>query len=121
MAHILIIDDSPTEIHVLRGILEKNGHSVITASSGEEGVAVAKEKVPDLVLMDVVMPGLNGFQATRQIAQAAETAEVPVIVVSTKDQAADRVWAMRQGAKEYITKPVVEKTLMAAINKQLAA
>ncbi|WP_017942875.1 MULTISPECIES: PleD family two-component system response regulator [unclassified Thioalkalivibrio] len=121
MARILIVDDSPTEIHVLRTMLEKHGHSVTTAESGEDGVAAAKSQVPDLVLMDVVMPGLNGFQATRQLSQAEETSHVPVVVVSTKDQATDRVWAMRQGARDYITKPVVEKNLLETIGKYLSA
>ncbi|WP_019625104.1 PleD family two-component system response regulator [Thioalkalivibrio sp. ALJT] len=121
MARILIVDDSPTEIHALRKMLEKHGHSVTTAGSGEAGIAAAKEQVPDLILMDVVMPGLNGFQATRQLARAQETAHVPVVVVSTKDQATDRVWAMRQGARDYLTKPVAEKNLLDTIGKYLAA
>ncbi|OOC09216.1 MULTISPECIES: response regulator [Thioalkalivibrio] len=121
MARILIIDDSPTEIHVLRTMLEKNGYSVSTAASGEEGVETARAQVPDLVLMDVVMPGLNGFQATRELSKQEETANVPVVVVSTKDQATDRVWAMRQGARDYITKPVTEDTLLQTIEKYLSA
>lgn len=115
MAHILIVDDSPTERHVLQGMLERNGMKVSLATSGEEGVARAKELMPDLVLMDVVMPGLNGFQATRELTKTAETASIPVILVTTKDQETDRIWGMRQGAKEYLTKPVQEAQLLAAI------
>ncbi|WP_370980737.1 twitching motility response regulator PilH [Agaribacterium sp. ZY112] len=115
MAKILIVDDSPTETYKLSGVLERNGHSVITAVNGEEGVATAKQELPDLVLMDIVMPGLNGFQATRQLSKAAETANIPVIIVTTKDQETDRVWGMRQGAKAYLTKPIDEKELMSTI------
>ena len=112
MAQILIVDDSPTEIHVLTTILEKQGHQVITAPNGEEGVATAKAEKPDLILMDVVMPGMNGFQATRTISKDPETASIPIIIVTTKDQETDRVWGLRQGAKDYVTKPVNETELV---------
>jgi len=112
MAHILVVDDSPTEIHVCKTILEKNGHQVTTAQSGEEGVEVAKKVLPDLILMDVVMPGLNGFQATRQLSNEPSTSGIPVVIVTTKDQETDKVWAMRQGGKDYIVKPVKEKDLL---------
>ena len=117
MAKVLIVDDSPTETYKLTGMLEKNGHSVITAEDGEQGVATAKAEIPDLVLMDIVMPGLNGFQATRQLSKAPETSHVPVIIVTTKDQETDRVWGMRQGAKAYLTKPIDEKDLIATIKQ----
>ncbi|WP_086929590.1 twitching motility response regulator PilH [Agarilytica rhodophyticola] len=117
MAKVLIVDDSPTETYKLTGMLEKNGHSVITAVNGEEGVATAKAHKPDLVLMDIVMPGLNGFQATRQLTKGAETSHIPVIIVTTKDQETDRVWGMRQGAKAYLTKPIDEKELSAIMKK----
>ena len=120
MAQILIVDDSPTEIHVLTTILEKLGHSITTAPNGEEGIAQAKEVKPDLILMDVVMPGMNGFQATRQISKDAETAHIPIIIVTTKDQETDRVWGLRQGAKDYLTKPVDEATLIEKVGALLA-
>ncbi len=120
MAKILVVDDSPTEVHVLQTMLEKNGHEVIVASSGEDGIITAKETQPDLVLMDVVMPGMNGFQATRQLTKQKETASIPVIIVTTKDQETDKVWAMRQGAKDYIVKPVQEKALLERVNNALA-
>lgn len=119
MAKVLIVDDSPTEVHVLKTFLEKNGHDVGVAQSGEEGIVVAKTMLPDVVLMDVVMPGMNGFQATRQLSQQAETANTPVIVVTTKDQETDKVWAKRQGAVDYIVKPVQEKALIDALNRVL--
>ncbi len=121
MAQILIVDDSPTEAHILKGMLEKNGFEIETAENGTEGIERAKELKPDLILMDVVMPGLNGFQATRQLTKNKETAEIPVIIVTTKDQETDRVWGLRQGAKDFLTKPVSEKTLMEKINAILAA
>ena len=119
MAHILIVDDSPTEIHVLSAILQKNGFQVSTAADGEQGIATARQQQPDLVLMDVVMPGMNGFQATRQLSKDAATAAIPVIIVTTKDQETDRVWGLRQGAKDYVTKPVVEGELIAKIKAVL--
>lgn len=119
MARILIVDDSPTEMHVLKSMLEKNGYQTITATSGEQGVEVAKAEKPDLVLMDVVMPGLNGFQATRQLTKGTDTAAIPVIICTTKDQETDRVWGMRQGAKDYITKPVAEGDLIGKIKSAL--
>ncbi len=115
MAKVLIVDDSPTETYKLTSMLEKHGHSVVTAENGEAGVAEAKKQQPDVVLMDVVMPGLNGFQATRQLSKGSETSSIPVIIVTTKDQETDKVWGMRQGAKAYLTKPVQEKMLIETI------
>jgi twitching motility two-component system response regulator PilH len=120
MAQILVVDDSPTEIHVVRSILEKLGHQIVTAPNGEEGVKAAKSVKPDLILMDVVMPGMNGFQACRTITRDPETSGIPVIMVTSKDQETDRVWGLRQGAKDYITKPVAEKELADKIAQALA-
>lgn len=121
MARILIVDDSPTEIHVLKTILEKNGFEVASATSGEEGIQAAKKDQPNLILMDIVMPGMNGFQATRQISKDPETSTIPVIIVTTKDQETDRVWGLRQGARDYLTKPVSEPELLAKIGAVLGA
>jgi twitching motility two-component system response regulator PilH len=117
MATILIVDDSPTERHVLKTILEKYKINLIFATNGEEGVAMAKATPPDLILMDVVMPGLNGFQSTRLLSKTPETAAIPVIMVSTKDQETDKIWGMRQGAKGYLTKPVQEAELIGVIRE----
>lgn len=119
MARVLIVDDSPTETHKMSTILTKHGHDVLTAESGEQGVATAKSELPDVVLMDIVMPGLNGFQATRQLSKNDSTSHIPVIIVTTKDQATDRLWGERQGAKGYLTKPVNDAVLMTAINEVL--
>ena len=121
MAQVLIVDDSPTEAHVLKGMLEKNGYEIEIAESGAEGIERAKAFKPDLVLMDVVMPGLNGFQATRQLTKDPETSDIPVIIVTTKDQETDRVWGLRQGARDFLTKPVSEQKLMEKINAVLTA
>ena len=121
MARVLIVDDSPTETFKMTEILKKGGHEVLSAGGGEEGVAVAKKEIPDLVLMDVVMPGINGFQATRQITKNASTSHIPVIIVTTKDQETDRMWGKRQGATGYITKPINEKELAKAISAALAS
>ena len=113
--NVLIVDDSATDTHLLSEMLKKNGYSVLTATSGEEGIAKAKKDKPDLILMDIVMPGMSGFEATRAIAKNPETASIPVIVCSTKGQETDKAWGLRQGAKDYIVKPVVEKVLMEKI------
>ena len=116
---IMVVDDSPTERFFLQELLVKKGYSVITAENGEEAVAKSRGELPDLILMDVVMPGLNGFQATRTISREKSTSHIPVILVTTKDQETDRVWGMRQGAKGYLTKPVSEKDLQGAIQQYL--
>lgn len=120
MANILIIDDSPTEVHVFKTMLEKNGHTVFVSETGELGIKKAKDILPDLILMDIVMPGINGFQATRQLATIEETSHIPVIIVTTKDQETDKVWGIRQGAKDYIVKPVKENDLMTRVNAALS-
>ena len=119
MARILIVDDSPSQLMGIRRIVEKLGHEALTAEDGAAGVEVAKRELPDLVLMDVVMPNLNGFQATRSITREPTTSHIPVILVTTKDQDTDRVWGMRQGAKAYITKPFGEGELADIIQEWL--
>ena len=116
MARILVVDDSPTETEAFRAVLEKNGHEVLNAENGADGVAVARQELPDLVLMDIVMPGLNGFRATRQLTRSPETKNIPVVIVTTKDQETDRVWGKRQGASGYLVKPVSESRLLSEIN-----
>ena len=121
MSTILIIDDSPTELHLFQNMLEKNGFDTVVADSGEEGLKQAKISQPDCILMDVVMPGMNGFQATRKLSQDPVTAKIPVIIITTKNQETDKIWGMRQGAVEYVVKPVAEKQLVGTINKVMAA
>ena len=119
MARVLIVDDSPTETYRFKTMLEKHGHITLIADNGADGVAKARQEMPDLVLMDVVMPGLNGFQATRQLSKGVETAEIPIVIVTTKDQETDRVWGRRQGARDYLTKPVDETILIETISRLL--
>ncbi len=120
MTHILIVDDSPTEVHVFKTILERNQYQVSVATNGEEGIAKAIELKPDCILMDVVMPGKNGFQATRDLSRNPATSTIPVIIITTKDQETDKIWGMRQGASDYIVKPANEADLLARINKLLS-
>lgn len=121
MAKILIVDDSPTQMANLTGILQAHGHDTISADNGAAGISMAESDLPDLILMDVVMPELNGFQATRKISKNAATSHIPIILVTTKDQETDKVWGQRQGAKGYITKPPNERLLMEKVNELLAA
>lgn len=117
MARVLIVDDAETQIASIIKMLEKHGHEVILAPDGESGVRMTKEHKPDLVLMDIVMPGLNGFQATRQITHDEETKHIPVVLISTKDQETDKVWGSRQGAKGYLVKPVSEEMLLQVLQE----
>lgn len=112
---ILVVDDSPTDRYIISDILIKNGYQVDIAESGEEGVNKVREIRPDLVLMDVVMPGMNGYQATRILARDATTRHIPVILCTTKDQQTDKIWGIRQGARNYITKPVMAAELLQKI------
>ncbi|MBC7683385.1 MAG: response regulator [Ferruginibacter sp.] len=114
--NVLIVDDSKTELLYLTDLLEKNGMSVRTAENAEEAFRRLAEQKPDLILMDVVMPGQNGFQLTRTISRNPEFADVPIIMCTSKNQETDRVWGMRQGARDYITKPVNAAELKAKIS-----
>ena len=116
MALILIVDDSPTEVHVIRKALEKHGYQTAAAADGAEGIRLAKSMKPDLIFMDIVMPGVNGFQATRTLANDPETKRIPVIMVTSKAQETDRIWGMRQGARDYVVKPVDRAELLAKIS-----
>ncbi|MBT9612399.1 MAG: response regulator [Burkholderiales bacterium] len=115
MSKIMVVDDSPTERHFLGELLTKQGYQVVMAESGEEAMEKAKQLKPDLILMDVVMPGLNGFQATRAITKAEETKNIPVIMCTSKGQETDKVWGMRQGARDYVVKPVNKDDLLRKI------
>ena len=112
---ILVVDDSPTERHVLNELLTRNGYQVITAESGEEGIAKARSEMPDLILMDVVMPGLNGYQATRTLTRDEATKAIPIIVCTSKGQETDKIWGLRQGAIDYLIKPVNGDELLSKI------
>ena len=113
--NILVVDDSPTDRQHLSDILVKSGYAVTTAESGEEALAKVKQQRPDLVLMDVVMPGQSGYQATRTLSKDESTKGIPVIICTSKGQETDRIWGMRQGARDYIVKPVDQAELLAKI------
>ncbi|MEJ5210827.1 MAG: response regulator [Burkholderiales bacterium] len=115
ISKVLVVDDSPTERHFLSEILTKQGYQVIMAESGEEAMEKAKSQKPDLILMDVVMPGLNGFQATRAISRDDETKHIPIIMCTSKGQETDKVWGMRQGARDYLVKPINQDELLRKI------
>ncbi|MFL6664988.1 MAG: PleD family two-component system response regulator [Rhizobacter sp.] len=113
--NILLVDDSKTELHYLSDLLEKRGYKIRTAENGEEAMRRLGEEKPDLILMDVVMPGQNGFQLTRAITRDPRFVNVPVIMCTSKNQETDKVWGMRQGARDYIVKPVDADELVAKI------
>ena len=117
MARILLIEDSPTDRAVFTQWLQKGGHQVILATNAEDGIEIARKQLPDLVLMDVVLPGMSGFQATRALTRDAATSKIPVLIVSTKSMETDMAWGMRQGASDYVVKPPREDDLIARINK----
>ncbi|MBL6751073.1 MAG: response regulator [Nevskia sp.] len=119
MPRVMVVDDSPTDKAHLRQILTRAGYDVVEAATGQDAIQLAKAQQPDCVVMDVVMPGMNGFQATRQLSKDPSTAAIPIIVVSSKSQPTDRLWALRQGAKEYVVKPVTESELIDKIRAVL--
>jgi twitching motility two-component system response regulator PilH len=120
MSLIMIVDDSPTEVHIMKTALEKHGFRTMSAADGTECLTLARELKPDLIFMDVVMPGVNGFQATRKLASDPDTKSIPVIMVTSKDQETDRIWGMRQGAIDYLVKPVSMDKLIEKAQAALA-
>lgn len=121
MAHILVVDDSPTDVHMVKSALEEAGHQVSVATSADEGISQTRSLRPALVLMDVVFQGTSGFQAVRKLSKEPDTASIPVVIVSGKGQESDRAWGLRQGAADYLVKPLKPKELVEAVNKVLAA
>ena len=112
---VLVVDDSPTDRQFLLETLARKGYQVVTAESGEDAIAKAKTEMPDVILMDVVMPGLNGYQATRQITRDDATKHIPVIMCTTKGADTDKIWGLRQGANDYLVKPIDAGQLLAKI------
>jgi len=113
--NILVIDDSKTDFLYVKNILERGGYNVSYASSGKDGIEFAKTQKPDCILMDVVMPDMNGFQTTRAISRQAETSSIPILMLSSKSQKTDKVWAERQGASDYLVKPANPKILLSKL------
>ena len=121
MSKILIVDDSPAQLYSLRKLVEQAGHQAMVAESGEQALQLAAAECPEVILMDIVMPGMNGYQATRRLNRTEATRHIPVIFVSSRDGEADRQWGLRQGAREYVTKPVNPERLLTAISAAMAA
>jgi len=121
MALVLIVDDSPTEQHIFCKALERHGYQTVVASDGEEAIATAEQVHPEVIVMDVVMPGMNGFQATRKLSQNPATKDIPIVIVSGKGQETDRIWGLRQGAAQYLVKPVQEEQLAKAVEIAVSA
>jgi twitching motility two-component system response regulator PilH len=121
MPLILIVDDSPTEVHVMKKALEKHGFQTAVANDGAEGIRLAREMHPDLIFMDIVMPGMNGYQATRTLANDPNTRSIPIVMVTSKGQETDKIWGLRQGAIDYMVKPVSPDQLVAKAQATLAA
>ncbi|MCP4041600.1 MAG: response regulator [Gammaproteobacteria bacterium] len=119
MPHVLVVDDSSTEVSGIQEILKANGYRVSIANSGEECLSIAGKLRPDLVLMDVIMPGMSGFQATRKLTRDPVTASIPVVIISSKNAESDKVWGLRQGARDYIAKPFSAEVLIRAVKKNL--
>jgi twitching motility two-component system response regulator PilH len=121
MALILIVDDSPTEVHVMQKALERHGYRTAIAADGAEGVRLARQMHPDLIFMDIVMPGVNGYQATRALVNDPDTRSIPIVMVTSKGQEADKAWGLRQGAVDYLVKPVSPDELVQKAQATLAA
>lgn len=114
---VLVVDDSPTELKLVVTALQQKGYDVITATNGEEGLEKATRERPSLVIFDVVMPKMNGFQACRQLKTNEATKTIPVLLLTSKSQESDKFWGFRQGADGYVTKPFTDDSLFAEINK----
>lgn len=114
---ILIVDDSAVERQLLKNMIEGLGFIIIEAENGESGIKMALEFEPEIILMDVVMPGINGFQATKQITNNEKLKGVPVIMCTSKNQETDKVWGAKQGAKAYVVKPINKEVLISEIDK----
>lgn len=121
MTKILIVEDSKTDLFAVKAMLERHGFEILVAETGESSLELASRERPDVILMDIVMPGMSGFQAIRRLGKQPETRDIPVIVLSSKDQDSDKEWARRQGAQAYITKPPEEGGLVETISSVLAA
>ncbi len=119
MALILVVDDSATDQLGISRMIESGGYEVITAASGEEALDVAVRDKPDLILMDVMMPQMNGFQTTRKLSSHPDTADIPIIILTSRDQESDRIWGLRQGACDYVVKPPEKQELLSRIRKIL--
>ncbi len=116
---VMIVEDSQTDMQIAKSVCLENGYKTVTVTEGDKALSMAIDKKPDLILLDVILPNKNGFQVCRQLKTNAETKDIKIIIVSSKDQASDKFWGMKQGADDYITKPYEEEDLLAAIEKNI--
>jgi len=121
MSRVLIVDDSPAQLYSLRKIVEQGGHQTLVADCGERALEVATDEQPEVILMDIMMPGMSGYTATRRLGRNEGTCNIPVIFVSSRTNESDRVWGLQQGARDYVTKPVNPQILLSAISAAMAA
>lgn len=121
MSKVLIVDDSHSQLYFLQKMVEQGGHHAVTVDSGEKALEAARHELPEVILMDIVMPGMSGYTATRKLGKTRSTSGIPVIFVTSRDSEADRSWGLRQGAREYVTKPVNPNLLLTAISAAIAA
>ena len=121
MSKVLIVDDSPAQLFSLRQIVEQGGYQAVVADCGEQALELASNELPKVILMDIIMPGMSGYQATRRLGRNEGTRNIPVIFVSTRSDETDRAWGLRQGACDYVTKPVNPQALLSAISAAMAA
>ncbi|MEE4216891.1 MAG: response regulator [Xanthomonadales bacterium] len=121
MSKVLIVDDSHSQLYYLRKMVEQGGHCAVTVDSGEKALEAARQERPAVILMDIVMPGMSGYTTTRKLGKTRSTSNIPVIFVTSRDSEADRTWGLRQGAREYVTKPVNANLLLTAISEAIAA
>ena len=118
-ATILLVDDSPTAIAVLTKTFEPTGYKIISAENAEDGIEMAKTEQPDIILMDVIMPGLNGFQATRILRKEESTSAIPIIIISGSEQATEKFWGLRVGANGFLSKPAERAELFHLLREHL--
>jgi len=121
MPLVMIVDDSPTEVHVMKTALENEGYRTISATDGAQCLRLVRQSRPDLILMDVVMPGVNGFEATRTLVRDPDTSAIPIVIISSKSQETDKIWGLRQGAVDFLVKPVTAAELVAKVDEVIAA
>ena len=117
---VLVVDDSRTQLYAIERMLQSAGVSTLIAENGKQGILMARHKLPDLILMDIVMPEINGFQATRYLTRLPETQHIPIIIISGSDQQSDKAWGLKLGARDYLSKPVSKDLLLSKICQVLA-
>jgi len=117
---LLLVEDDPTAIRITKLALEKAGYELLVAANGPEGLNKAREERPDLVILDVMLPGLDGFQVCQDLRAHAQTSEIPILMLSAKAQKSDTDTGLKVGADDYLAKPALPSVLVDRIEKLLA-